>query len=68
MQLQEAEWTGFKPTSTNWMLEIGTWAMQTETELVLKSRRVVPSRLLEAGFEFENPEWHEAAADLVKRW
>jgi uncharacterized protein len=67
-QLRQAWGINFGLNSTNWMLEIGTFLMQTETELVLKSRRVVPSRLLEAGFKFEHPDWHEAAADLVKRW
>lgn len=47
-----------------WMLAIGTWLMRTETELVLKSRRVVPARLLEAGFTFQFPHWTEAARDL----
>jgi uncharacterized protein len=50
------------------MLEIGAFLMRTETELILKSRRVVPGRLLEAGFEFEFPEWREAAEDLCERW
>jgi NAD dependent epimerase/dehydratase family enzyme len=49
------------------MLEIGAWLIRTETELVLKSRRVVPRRLLEAGFRFEFPEWDAAARDLVAR-
>jgi uncharacterized protein (TIGR01777 family) len=53
--------------STRWMLEVGAWAMRTETELVLKSRRVVPGRLLDAGFEFAFPEWDAAARDLVAR-
>ncbi len=66
-QLREAWGLGFGLNSSVWMLEIGTFLMQTETELVLKSRRVVPSKLLEAGFEFNHPEWHEAAIDLVKR-
>ncbi len=48
-----------------WMVEIGTWAMRTESELVLKSRRVVPTRLVEAGFEFEFPAWDGACGDLV---
>ena len=51
-----------------WLLEVGTWLMRTESELVLKSRRVVPGRLLTAGFEFEFPEWPAAARDLVARW
>ena len=53
--------------ATRWMVEIGTWAIRTESELVLKSRRVVPGRLLESGFRFEYPEWPSAAADLVSR-
>jgi uncharacterized protein (TIGR01777 family) len=54
--------------ATRWMLEIGALAMRTETELVLKSRRVVPGRLLAAGFTFRFPEWPAAARDLVARW
>ena len=42
--------------------------MRTETELVLKSRRVVPGRLLDAGFEFRHPTWPEAARDLCEQW
>jgi uncharacterized protein len=51
-----------------WITEIGTWLMRTESELVLKSRRVVPGRLLNAGFEFLFPEWPAAARELVSRW
>ncbi len=50
------------------LLEIGAFFMRTETELVLKSRRVVPGRLLDAGFEFQFPTWPEAAEDLVFQW
>ena len=53
--------------ATRWMLEIGCWLLRTESELVLKSRRVVPGRLLEAGFTFEFPEWPTAVRDLVAR-
>jgi len=49
-------------------IEIGAFFLRTESELVLKSRRVVPRRLLDAGFEFEFPEWPEAADDLVSQW
>jgi uncharacterized protein (TIGR01777 family) len=51
-----------------WMLEIGAVFIRTETELILKSRRVVPGRLLASGFPFEFPEWPAAAQDLVERW
>jgi uncharacterized protein len=50
------------------LLEIGAFFLRTETELVLKSRRVIPGCLLNAGFEFQFPEWPEAAEDLVERW
>ena len=51
-----------------WMLEIGAIFMRTETELVLKSRRVTPGILLKQGFQFRYPEWEMAAQELCKRW
>lgn len=51
-----------------WALSAGAVLLRTETELVLKSRRVVPGRLREAGFEFHFPNWRTAAQDLVHRW
>jgi uncharacterized protein (TIGR01777 family) len=50
------------------LIRLGTFLMRTESELVLKSRPVVPGRLLDAGFEFEFPRWAEAAEDLVRQW
>lgn len=49
------------------LLELGAFFLRTETELVLKSRWVLPRRLMEAGFEFQFPEWLGAAEDLVGR-
>jgi uncharacterized protein len=49
---------------TSWMLEFGAFVLRTETELVLKSRRVVPGRLLGRGFVFRYPSWPDAAANL----
>jgi uncharacterized protein len=54
--------------ATKWMLEVGALVLKTETELVLKSRRVVPGRLLQEGFSFEFPDWPEAARDLCRDW
>ena len=54
--------------ATKWMLEIGAFFMRTETELILKSRRVVPTRLLRSGFEFQFPDWREAADELCRRY
>jgi uncharacterized protein len=52
----------------SWMLELGAIFMRTETELILKSRRVVPGVLLARGFRFQFPTWPEAAKDLCTRW
>ncbi|MEU6676267.1 TIGR01777 family oxidoreductase [Streptomyces sp. NPDC046925] len=53
--------------ATKWMAEIGAFALRTDTELLLKSRRVVPGRLLDEGFDFGHAAWPDAAADLVRR-
>ncbi|MFL0410862.1 epimerase [Microbacterium paludicola] len=50
-----------------WMLEIGAILIRTETELVLKSRWVVPERLEAAGFAFAWPELGGALADIARR-
>jgi hypothetical protein len=50
------------------LLEVAAFFHRTETELLLKSRRVKPSRLLDAGFDFHFPDWTEAAEDLVRQW
>ncbi|HET7501005.1 MAG TPA: DUF1731 domain-containing protein [Kofleriaceae bacterium] len=51
-----------------WMVSLGAFFLRTDPELVMKSRRVVPGRLLAAGFSFEHPTWQKAASDLVARW
>lgn len=66
--LRRAWGAPFGLPSTEWMLEIGALLLRTETELPLKSRRVVPGRLLADGFPFRFPEWPEAARDLCRRW
>lgn len=49
------------------LLELAAFFLRTESELVLKSRYVVPARLLRAGFDFEFPVWSEAARDIVRQ-
>lgn len=66
--LREAHGTRIGLPAAAWMLEIGAVFLRTETELILKSRRVVPRRLLDTGFEFEFPEWPVAARQLCQRW
>jgi NAD dependent epimerase/dehydratase family enzyme len=65
--LRRASGAKFGLLTPTWALEIGALLMGTETELILKSRRVVPGRLLKAGFEFRFPSWQEAATDLAGR-
>jgi NAD dependent epimerase/dehydratase family enzyme len=48
-----------------WMLELGSWAIRTETELVLESRWVLPERLVAAGFESSYAELEPAVAAIV---
>jgi uncharacterized protein len=66
--LREAAGVRIGLPATAWMLEFAAVFMRTETELILKSRRVVPRRMLEKGFEFAFPQWPEAARDLCQRW
>jgi uncharacterized protein (TIGR01777 family) len=53
--------------ATRWMATIGAFLLRNDTELTLKSRRVVPTRLVDAGFEFAFPDWPAAAVDLAQR-
>jgi uncharacterized protein (TIGR01777 family) len=65
--LRAAAGVPFGLPATKGMAELGAWAIRSDTELLLKSRRVVPARLLAAGFAFDRPRWPEAAQDLVRR-
>lgn len=67
-QLRQAWKVRFGLPASGWMLEIGAIFLRTETELILKSRRVVPGRLTRQGFQFAFPRWQQAANDLVTRW
>ena len=66
--LREAWGTKIGLPTPRWMLEVGTFLLRTESELVLKSRRVIPGRLLGSGFQFQFPTWPAAARELVQRW
>lgn len=48
------------PPLPRWMLELGAMGIRTETELILKSRWVVPERLTSAGYVFRHPDLDEA--------
>lgn len=53
--------------AARWMLEIGAFCLRTETELLIKSRRVVPQRLLAAGFKFHFLFLRQALEDLTTK-
>jgi uncharacterized protein (TIGR01777 family) len=65
--LREAIGAPFGWPAYEWMLHIGAFLMRTEVELIIKSRRVIPKRLLDSGFQFEFPTMHEAFAELTCR-
>jgi uncharacterized protein (TIGR01777 family) len=65
--LRSAAGISFGLPATPLMLEIGAFFLRTETELLLKSRRVIPRRLLQSNFVFQFPTWAEAAQDLCNR-
>jgi uncharacterized protein (TIGR01777 family) len=67
-KLREAWGARFGLPATRLMLEVGALLLRSETELILKSRRVVPLRLSESGFTFRFPTWAEAAYDLCRQW
>jgi uncharacterized protein (TIGR01777 family) len=66
-ELRAAAGVGMGLPAAKWMLEVGAVFMRTETELILKSRRVVPGWLSRSGFEFELSKWCEAARELCGR-
>jgi len=65
--LRESMNIGFGLPIPKWILEIGAIFINTETELVLKSRWVVPQRLHDEGFRFKFNRLEEAMADLIKK-
>ncbi|MFC3493218.1 TIGR01777 family oxidoreductase [Glycomyces rhizosphaerae] len=68
MRTLRRAWGGYLGLpATKWMAEIGAFALRSDTELLLKSRRVIPGRLTDAGFDFEHPAWEAAADDLARR-
>jgi uncharacterized protein len=66
-EVRRASRAPFGLPATRWMLEIGALLLRTETELPLKSRWVLPSRLQAAGFEFHHPSWPEAVNEITRR-
>ncbi len=66
-EVREASRTPIGLSSPEWLLTIGAFFMRTEPELLLKSRRVIPGKLLASGLSFQYPGWPQAARDLCER-
>jgi NAD dependent epimerase/dehydratase family enzyme len=49
-----------------WMLEFGAWLIGTETELMLKSRWVVPTRAVNQGFRFKYDTLEKGLSAIIK--
>lgn len=65
--LRKAVHIPFGVPQPEWLLKIGAQIIGTETELVLKSRNVVPVRLLQTGFKFKHDHAVSAIHDLAGR-
>jgi uncharacterized protein (TIGR01777 family) len=63
--VRKAAGKSFGLPATSWMLSIGGCLVGTEKELLLKSRWVIPSRALQAGFSFKYPELQSAMEEII---
>lgn len=68
LALKKATWHVIGLPAPAWILELGAIFIRTETELILKSRKVFPKRLLDGGFEFNYPKLKTTMLDLVGGW
>ncbi|MYL50038.1 TIGR01777 family protein [Halobacillus litoralis] len=65
--LREKSDRSFGLPAPKWMLEIGSAIIRTETELVLKSRWVIPQRLEEEGFTFQYPVLDQTLGEIISK-
>ncbi|MFE5310781.1 epimerase [Isoptericola sp. NPDC056605] len=66
-ELRRAVGTPVGIPTPRWLLEPALWALRNESELVLKSRWVLPETLSAAGFDFVWPDMGPAIDDAVGR-
>lgn len=67
MKLRKAIRIPFGIPMNSFLLEIGSFFIRTETELVLKSRNVIPKKLMDNGFQFEFSNFEKALKNLLKK-
>lgn len=66
-KLRQAVGMPFGIPVNTFLLKTGSFIIRTEAELVLKSRNVIPKRLLENGFEFKFKNINDAFKNLIKK-
>jgi len=65
--IREAARMPFGLPAPEWLLKIGAVVIGTETELILKSRWVLPQRLLNGGFAFQFAQAELAVKDICHK-
>ena len=65
--LRKVTGTTFGMPAYEWMIKLGTAIIGTEAELVLKSRWVIPSKILETGFQFQYEKLEDALQAIVDK-
>jgi uncharacterized protein (TIGR01777 family) len=63
--IREGNRRSFGLPAPAWLLEIGAWLIGTETELILKSRWVLPKKILDSGYAFKFPSLEEAVRQIT---
>lgn len=63
--LRKVSGKSFGLPATRWMLELGAIFIQTETELITKSRWVIPKKVQELGFAFQYPKLEGALDEII---
>lgn len=66
-KLRKAVGMPFGISQPEWLLEFGSKIINTETELVLKSRNVIPKRLQENGFTFKYDSVEKTFENLLQK-
>ena len=66
-KLQNAVGIPFGIPISTFLLNIGSFIIRTETELVLKSRNVIPKKLVENGFKYKFANIDTAFQNLLKK-
>lgn len=65
--LRKLTGNNFGIPAPTWLLKAGAWLIGTETELILKSRWVLPAKIISKGFQFRYPYLEDALTNIIKQ-